>query len=216
MGIGNFYISFCVREIKKGEEITTNYYDASLTYKDRQERLLKSWGFKCNCQLCKYQEKKNDSEYNDFIKLFISGDKSSISLKIAKEFESYLEKNKKKFNCYELANGYLQLETYNSLREDLINTNKFSDLVTKYAEGKNYLFQITNLFQLVSYIKKVNNNFDEGSELLRVIEKIKNIFNKYTPFTEEDIQFFINDNIRQNIIDTNNNTQSPISIKLSI
>jgi hypothetical protein len=57
-GIGDFYILFCIREINKGEEITSNYYSSSVSFEERQERLLKSWGFKCSCQLCEYQEKK--------------------------------------------------------------------------------------------------------------------------------------------------------------
>ena len=52
--IGKFFISYCIKEIKKGEEITIRYNNRYLTYEDRQEKLLKYWGFKCNCQLCEY------------------------------------------------------------------------------------------------------------------------------------------------------------------
>ena len=46
------------KRIWKGEGINTVYYDCSVAYKERQERLLNCLGFKCTFQLCNYQKKE--------------------------------------------------------------------------------------------------------------------------------------------------------------
>ena len=90
-GIGDYYISFCTREINKGEEITSNYCSSIYTYEDRNNKLLKNWGLKCTCQLCKYQEKKNEPNYNNFIKLLTNIKKEKSIDKISlRKFEEFL------------------------------------------------------------------------------------------------------------------------------
>ena len=196
IGIGDFYISFCVKEINKGEEITSNYYSPSISFKDRQQRLLKNWGFKCSCQLCQYQEKKNNVDYNNYIKLFDND--SKISLKTAEIFENFLDKNKKNLSCYELANGYLQLEQYFFKLNDLKNIKKFSDFVDKYAKGNNYLFEISHLNFLILFIMGLNSKENEDeAELFTLMKKLANVLIKYTPFNIEEIQDFIDNNIKQ-------------------
>ena len=206
-GIGDYYISFSIKEIKKGEEITSNYCSATYTYEDRNNILLKNWGFKCSCQLCKYQEKRNEPDYNNFIKLLtgITSEETinKISLGTLKFFEEFLEKYKKNFSCYELANGYLQLESFYTFHNDLTNVKKFSELVTKYAGEKNYIFQMSNLYTLAICINNCNarDNGIYGRDLFIVMRDIQSLLKKYTPFTDEEIKFFIDDNIKQRDID---------------
>ena len=195
LGIGDFYILFCIREINKGEEITSNYYSSSISFEERQKILLKSWGFKCSCQLCEYQEKKNDIDYNNYIKLFTVESMNKISLKDAQLFENFLQKNKKKYSCYELANGYLQLEKYYCQLNDLNNTKKFSDLVNRYAEGKNYIFELSNLNTLLCILGI--NSKEKEEELFIAKANLIKMLKKYTPFNIEEIQYFIDDNIKQ-------------------
>ena len=68
-----------------------------------------------------------------------------ISKKDAKLLEEYLEKNKKKYSCYEMANAYLKLEEHYHIIREFSDVKRMSELVTKYADGKNYSFQLNNL-----------------------------------------------------------------------
>ena len=205
--IGDYYISYSIKEINKGEEITSNYCSSIYTYEDRNNILLKNWGFKCTCQLCKYQEKRYEPDYNNFIKLLTNVTSENVVNKISidtlKFFEEFLEKYKKNFSCYELANGYLQLETIYTFHKDLNKVKKFSELVTKYAGEKNYLFQMSNLYTLAICINECNAicNGIFGRDLFIVMKDIQTLLKKYTPFTEEEIQYFIDDNLKQREID---------------
>jgi hypothetical protein len=193
LGIGNFFVLFSTRNIKKEEEITCRYDNNSLTFKDRQERLLKSWGFKCKCQLCLNQEKINYSDYDSFIKLFYPDSDNNITLEIIDNFKKLIEENQKNFNNYDLANAYLQLETYWSQRKDLDNTKKYSNLVKKYSVGDNYSFQISNIYKLVLCLLGLHNQ----PEFLNAIKEVELLLTKYTPFTIEEINCFIDDNANQ-------------------
>jgi hypothetical protein len=50
--IGDLLTMRAKRDIQAGEEIT-HQYDASTDYDARQEALMRTWGFNCNCALCK-------------------------------------------------------------------------------------------------------------------------------------------------------------------
>ena len=183
--IGDFYFGYCIREIDKGEEITSRYVSSRKSYKDRQQTLLENWRFNCQCQLCQYQSKKNDKEYDNYMEIM---DKSykQISKEIAKKFEEFLEQNKRKYNCYEMAKAYLRLEEYYGLIHDYAETKKFSKLVTKYAKDKNFSFQKDNLFKLMLCASGVNVNH---SEFVSIYNEIINLLEKYTPFNNMEIQY---------------------------
>ena len=192
LAIGDYYIGYCIKDINKGEEITSSYVDAKLPYKERQQTILENWRFKCCCELCKYQEKKNDTEYNNFIEIFNKSNKE-ISKKNAKDFEEFLEKRKKMYSCYELANGYLLLEKYYYIGRDFKKAKKFSELVTKYADGKNFSFQLSNLDTIF-----LTTSASKNDECFIYSHKIVNYLKEYTPFTREEINFFIKDNLGLN------------------
>ncbi len=40
------------RDLKRGEEVTIAYIDASISYDEKRFRLMKSWRFNCSCDLC--------------------------------------------------------------------------------------------------------------------------------------------------------------------
>ena len=186
-GIGDYIFIFCVKKINKGEEITTSYYSAMEPYDERQEVLRNNWRFKCQCQLCVYQEKKNDIQYNNFIKLFNS--ENNITIKKAEQFEEFLKS--KKYSCYELANGYFYLEKFYANKYDISNTKKFSELVTKYEDGKNYTFQLHNLFVLLMIIIVKN-----GKEFFNVYKDIITYLKKYTPLSGDDIKYLIDEALK--------------------
>ena len=181
--IGDFYFGYCVRDIDQGEEVTMKYVASTKTYKERQQTLLENWRFNCQCQLCKYQLKKNDQVYNNYMEMM---DKSckEISKKDAKLLEEYLEKNKKKYSCYEMANAYLKLEEYYHVCRDFGEVRRLSELVTKYANGKNFSFQLNNLNILVLAVSHSGSNefFSVYKELIKLLEK-------YTPLNSEEIQY---------------------------
>ena len=190
LGIGDFFILYSTKEIKKGEEITCTYNNFSLTFKDRQKELLNSWGFKCKCKLCEYQEKNNYSDYDKFIKLFSPNADVNIIPEIVESFEKHLKENENNYNSYELANAYLQLENMSSQIKNIDNTKKYSDLVTKYAEGEHYSFQLSNIYNVVlCYIGLKNTE-----EIFDYMKNIKNFLSKKSPFTIDQIQGFIDDN----------------------
>ena len=49
------------RDIKIGEEICDTYIDLFLNKKDRQTRLLNQYGFNCECNRCKANDKSYES-----------------------------------------------------------------------------------------------------------------------------------------------------------
>jgi len=59
-----------VRPISVGEEITISYVDASLSRRQRQERLAKLYHFHCQCEACTYKwtpsSDRNRAELHDF------------------------------------------------------------------------------------------------------------------------------------------------------
>ena len=190
-GIGDFYFGYCIRDIDQGEEITMKYVSWSKSYKERQQTLLENWRFNCQCQLCKYQLKKNDVEYNKYMEMM---DKPSqeISKKDVKLLEEYLEKNKKKYSCYEMANAYLKLEEHYHIIREFSDVKRMSELVTKYADGKNYSVQLNNLNLLLLAV-----GHSQSNEFFTVYKELLKLLEKYTPLNSEEIQYLFRAFIKQ-------------------
>ncbi|KMT07022.1 hypothetical protein BVRB_6g153530 [Beta vulgaris subsp. vulgaris] len=53
--IGDYVLVLASREVKAGEEVTFAYYDVLSPLSKRKE-MAKTWGFKCECKRCKYEE----------------------------------------------------------------------------------------------------------------------------------------------------------------
>lgn len=191
--IGDYHFVCCIREIDKGEEITTKYVSSTQSYRERQQTLVENWRFNCNCQLCQYQAKKNDETYNNYIEM-IDKPVKEISKKDAKLFEEYLEKNKKKYSCYEMANAYLKLEEYFHIVREFNEVRKLSELITKYAKGKNYSFQLNNLNLLMLTISASGSN-----DFFKVYNEVVKYLEKYTPLNSEEIHYLFQDALNQNL-----------------
>ena len=181
--IGDYHFGYCIREIQKGEEITTKYVSSTKSYNERQQTLLENWRFNCNCQLCKYQEKKRDKIYEDYMTMMDKNTKD-ISKKDAKLFEKYMEENKKKFSCYEMANAYLKLEEYYHIIRDFDSVMKLSELITKYADGKNFTFQRNNLYILMLAV-----TLSGKKDFFKVYKELIKYLKKYTPLDTETIEY---------------------------
>lgn len=91
------------------------------------------------------------------------------------------------------------MEEYYGQLNDLNNTKKFSDLVNRYAEGKNYLCELTNLNLLFCILG--NNSKENEEELFIAKANLIKMLKKYTPFNTEEIQYLIDDNIKQHNIE---------------
>lgn len=85
-----------------------------------------------------------------------------------------------------MANAYLKLEEYFHIIRDFNEVQKLSNLITKYADGKNYTFQLNNLYILMLSIclSGKNNFFKVYKEVIKYLEK-------YTPLKSEEIDYFI-------------------------
>jgi tetratricopeptide (TPR) repeat protein len=53
--VGDYVMVHTSRDVKAGEEITFTYYDALSPFNKRKE-MSKTWGFRCNCKRCKFEE----------------------------------------------------------------------------------------------------------------------------------------------------------------
>ena len=181
--IGDFYFGYSTRDIAKDEEITTRYVSSKKSYKERQQTLLENWRFNCECQLCKYQKNKNDEVYDNYMEL-MSKPFNEIAKKDAILCEEYLEQNKKKYNCYEMANAYLKLQQYYHIIREFDRVKRVSQLITKYADGKNYYFQLTNL-NFLTLTMCVSNN----PEFLMVYKELVKYMEKNTPLNSDEIEY---------------------------
>ncbi|XP_068325883.1 methyltransferase FGSG_00040-like [Pyrus communis] len=56
MHIGDYVMVHASRDVKAGEEITFTYFDVLSPLEKRNES-CKTWGFRCNCNRCKFEEK---------------------------------------------------------------------------------------------------------------------------------------------------------------
>ena len=191
--IGDYHFGYCIREIDKGEEITTKYVASTKSYKERQQLLVENWRFNCNCQLCQYQVKKNDETYNNYMEM-IDKPVKEISKKEAKLFEAYLEENKKKYSCYEMANAYLKLEEYFHIVREFNEVRKLSELVTKYAKGKNFSFQLNNLYLLMLTISASG-----SKDFFKVYNEVVKYLEKYTPLNSDEIHYLFQDALNRHL-----------------
>jgi hypothetical protein len=83
-----------------------------------------------------------------------------------------------------MANAYLRLEEYYNVKKDFNAVKKFSELVTKYANGKNFLFQLENLYMQMLTVSASGSN-----EFLTIYKNIIKYLEKYTPLNNEEIQY---------------------------
>ena len=92
-----------VSKINAGEEITINYHWEGLSMKDldtRQELLLSKWGFKCCCQVCKDEEKHQETAiYKSFEQLQLNV-KECITNQRKPDSAGRLENIKKEVTCH--------------------------------------------------------------------------------------------------------------------
>lgn len=202
-GIGDFYISHSTQEIKKGEEITVSYISLiDYGYEGRIKILKEAWKFDCNCSLCNYEEKKIKGKktkkikrlYEYYFEKFIEPEKNMESIvKEMKEFEIFLEENKKNFSCFELAKGYMALEIDNLLLNNFEKGQKYMDLTCQCCKGKNFLMHLLSQNYMLKRLSLLNCFGEEIKTqisqelLLKIVDTIK----EYEPLNIEEIKTII-------------------------
>lgn len=77
--IGDFVIVLASREVKAGEEITFAYYDVLSPLNKRRE-MAKTWGFKCDCKRCKYEEEMQSKPEMEEIEIGLEGGQDGCAL----------------------------------------------------------------------------------------------------------------------------------------
>ena len=121
-----------IRNIKKGEEVLTNYIinnDSFPTTVHRRHILTKEWGFKCGCLLCSSDDKENDAmrmrvqKLHDDIPRLIQQGNLPGAARAAQEKCQILEK------CEDMAS--LLPVTYLELYEMLISVAKMKSRIDK-------------------------------------------------------------------------------------
>ena len=90
-----------------------------------------------------------------------------------------------------MANAYLKLEEYFHIVREFNEVRKLSELITKYAKGKNYSFQLNNLNLLMLTISASGSNdfFKVYNEVVKYLEKYTRIPGAVLPAPSGQDQF---------------------------
>ena len=83
-----------------------------------------------------------------------------------------------------MANAYLKLEEHYHIIREFSDVKRMSELVTKYADGKNYSFQLNNLNILMLAV-----SYSQSNEFWTVYKELIKLLEKYTPLNSEEIQY---------------------------
>ena len=66
-GIGDLIYMISITDIKKGEELTVNYIPCDIEYIKRKNLLKAKWGFDCDCELCNYEKKIENTDVKNYL-----------------------------------------------------------------------------------------------------------------------------------------------------
>ena len=84
---------------------------------------------------------------------------------------------------YNLVMKYEEFVNIDIIRE-FSDVKRMSELVTKYADGKDYSFQLNNLNILMLAI-----SYSQSNEFWTVYKELIKLLEKYTPLNSEEIQY---------------------------
>ena len=91
-----------------------------------------------------------------------------------------------------MANAYLKLEEYYHIIRDFDSVLKLSDLITKYADGKNYTFQLNNLYILILSVI-----ISGKKDFFKIYKEIIKYLKKYTPLNTEEIEYLFKNELNR-------------------
>jgi hypothetical protein len=58
--LGNVILIHARKDLKKGDEVTLAYISMRNSYSERTKKIFTSWGFTCQCRLCKLDAKDDN------------------------------------------------------------------------------------------------------------------------------------------------------------
>ena len=158
-GIGDLLYMVSTSDIKKGEELTISYIPCDIEYSKRKYILKAKWGFDCDCELCKYEKKientdtkKLFSKYLFLLDQCFPNDNFQPFKNNPLDLINFLEENKKKMSCYELGIAYylygsICLKNYVELSIECLNK------ALRYNKNRNLRYEIFTLYYLFSAYK---------------------------------------------------------------
>ena len=129
--LGDLLLIYAKKDVKKGEEITVNYFSSDLNT-DRKEKCFKYYNFKCDCRLCVVDskdtnQKKREPYLNEILSKKANSNLSRISLNELLEDEKFMRKSYANQN--ELQIGLiLALENLALKYRQLFNYQKSADI----------------------------------------------------------------------------------------
>lgn len=68
--IGDMLFLRAARDIEQDEEITTQYLAPELEYETRQQKFETTWGFRCNCTLCTFDQSVGQAKEKQRMEIF--------------------------------------------------------------------------------------------------------------------------------------------------
>ncbi len=119
------------RDIKKGEEVTIAYLLSSC-YDERQFRLMRSWGFKCTCELCEADSLDDEDTRKRRFELVLAMKDifDKVHVEVGSGALRRLEANAKN-TCEELRGSYSGARGRNAIRPELAEATRYFATVAK-------------------------------------------------------------------------------------
>ena len=160
--IGDVIIFTAERDIEKNEEITIRYFPPEWSYSDKLERGMDIYGFKCDCSLCKLDEKDPMKMIRNQLLMQVeskSGNKKTSLNEILKYVEKIKETYSNRHNCQielihpldTLAQKYREIMDYD-------NSSKLYDDMFELIKYYNDFYALNCLKEELIDLKKINDN----------------------------------------------------------
>ena len=184
-GIGDCFFIIAQNDIKENTEIFINYLGFENTFEQRKKLLKDKWLFDCHCDLCNFESNKMKTvpekvKFEEY--LTIMTDKLRNSVDPGNKLDSFVEfldNNKKKFSCYEMALAYV---LYSKIKNDVV----FLEKGLRYAEGRFFLAEFNILNELAKLCKNDENKFKE------IKTKMEKCLNRMFPQNKELTDYILN------------------------
>ena len=204
-GIGDFIFVLTDRNIKQNEELTTFYVENDKDYFERRAMLKNQYGFDCQCELCKIEQKQFE-KYPEIKKKTCDWLPKIINFshnpnyyfyfpRIIKDVTEFLENNKDKTINHE--KGLLYYNLYYLWVDYKTNHGLLEKALECYDNEKNMDFNIMKYYCLlkmykVDFVYKNNLCNDIKNRMLKLLKEA--FGNKQNDYVEKILDDIIKDN----------------------
>ena len=204
-GIGDFIFILTDRNIKQNEELTTFYVENDKDYFERRAMLKNQYGFDCQCELCKIEQKQLE-KYPEIKKKTCDWLPKIINFshnpnyyfyfpRIIKDVTEFLDNNKDKTINHE--KGLLYYNLYYLWVDYKTNHGLLEKALECYDNEKNMDFNIMKYYCLlkmykVDFVYKNNLCNDIKNRMLKLLKEA--FGNKQNDYVEKILDDIIKDN----------------------